>query len=70
MERWIPDKTYVALRSKSLENPQWEVVPVNFPDPLPKHGTILPVTAAEAEALATAFPTAKTTEPVKKKKSE
>lgn len=58
MERWIPDKTYVALRTKSLENPKWEVVPVNFPDPLPKHGTILPITGAEAKALAAAYPTA------------
>jgi Glycosyl hydrolases family 43 len=57
IERWIPDKTYVALRSKSLENPKWEVVPVNFPDPLPKHGAILPITAAEAEALSVAYPT-------------
>jgi hypothetical protein len=55
MERWIPDKTYVALRTKSFENPKWEVVPVNFPDPLPKHGAILPITAAEAKALAAAY---------------
>lgn len=52
MERWIPNKTYVALRTKSLEKPLWEVVPVHFPDPLPKHGAILPITAAEAKALA------------------
>lgn len=57
MERWIPDKTYVALRTKSFENPKWEVVPVNFPNPLPKHGAILPITAAEAKALTTAYPT-------------
>jgi hypothetical protein len=57
MERWIPNKTYVAVRTKSLENPKWEVVPVNFPDPLPKHGVILPITAAEAKALAAAYPT-------------
>ncbi len=56
MERWIPDKTYVALRTKSFANPKWEGVRVNFPDPLPKHGTILPITAAEAKALAAAFP--------------
>lgn len=49
MERWIPNKTYVALRTKSLEKPLWEVVPVHFPDPLPKHGAILPITAAEAK---------------------
>jgi len=55
-ERWIPDKRYVALRTKSFENPRWEVVPVNFPNPLPKHGTILPITAAEAKALAAAYP--------------
>ncbi|SEN10048.1 Glycosyl hydrolases family 43 [Duganella sp. CF517] len=57
IERWIPDKTYVALRSKSLDTPRWEVVPVKFPDPLPKHGAILPITAAEAAALAAAYPT-------------
>ena len=56
MERWIPNKTYVALRSKSFENPKWELVPVNFPNPLPKHGAILPITAAEAKALAAAYP--------------
>lgn len=61
MERWIPDKTYVALRTKSLESPMWEVVPVNFPDPLPKHGAILPITTAEAKALTAAYPTVKTT---------
>ncbi len=59
IEKWIPTKTYVALRTKSLEHPKWEVVPVNFPDPLPKHGTILPITAAEAKALAAAYPTTK-----------
>ncbi|MGF2413212.1 MAG: immunoglobulin-like domain-containing protein, partial [Ferruginibacter sp.] len=62
MEKWIPNKTYVALRTKSLQYPKWEVVPVNFPDPLPKHGTILPVTAAEAKALAAAYPTIKKSE--------
>jgi hypothetical protein len=56
MERWIPDKTYVALRTKNVEQPQWEQVPVNFPDPLPKHGVILPITAAEAQALDAAYP--------------
>lgn len=65
MERWIPNKTYVALRTKSFENPKWEVVPVNFPDPLPKHGAILPITAAEAKALAAAYPTVKTAKPVR-----
>lgn len=60
IERWIPNKTYVALRTKSLESPKWEVVSVNFPTPLPKHGAILPITAAEAKALATAYPTAET----------
>ncbi len=59
IEKWIPVKTYVALRTKSLEHPSWEVVPVNFPNPLPKHGTILPITAAEAKALAAAYPTIK-----------
>jgi hypothetical protein len=58
-EKWIPNKTYVALRTKSLESPTWEVVPVKFPDPLPKHGTILPITAAEAKALAAGYPTIK-----------
>lgn len=58
IERWIPDKTYVAMRSKNLENPKWEIVPVNFPTPLPKHGVILPITAAEAKTLADAYPTA------------
>ena len=62
MEKWIPDKTYVALRTKSLENPKWEVVPVIFPNPLPKLGTILPITAAEAKALAAAYPTIKKNE--------
>jgi len=61
IERWIPNKTYVALRTKSLENPKWEVVPVNFPDPLPKHGTILPITVAEAKRLTAAYPTVKVT---------
>lgn len=65
IEKWIPTKTYVALRTKSFENPKWEVVPVNFPDPLPKHGTILPITAAEAKALTTAYPTVKPLEPVR-----
>ena len=55
----------MALCTKSFENPKWEVVPVNFPDPLPKHGTILPITSAEAKALATAYPTVKTAEPVR-----
>jgi hypothetical protein len=64
MEKWIPTKTYVALRTKSLEAPKWEVVPVNFPNPLPKHGAILTITAAEAKALAAAYPTVKPTEPV------
>jgi hypothetical protein len=59
MERWIPNKTYVALRTKSLESPKWEVVPVNFPDPLPKHGAILPISATEAKRLAAAYPTMK-----------
>jgi hypothetical protein len=58
-EKWIPTKKYVAMRTKSFENPQWEVVPVNFPDPLPKHGTILPITAVEAKALAAKYPTVK-----------
>ena len=61
MERWIPDKTYVALRTKNLNKPRWEVVPVKFPNPLPKHGTILPITAAEAKALAAAYPTVQST---------
>jgi hypothetical protein len=56
MERWIPNKTYVALRTRDVAQPQWEEVPVNFPDPLPKHGAILPITAAEAQALAAAYP--------------
>ncbi len=64
MEKWIPTKTYVALRTKSFENPNWEVVPVNFPDPLPKHGVILPITAAEAMALKAAYPTVKPTNTV------
>jgi hypothetical protein len=58
-ERWIPNKTYVAMRTKSFENPKWEVVPVKFPDPLPKHGVILPITAAEAKKLAVAYSTVK-----------
>ena len=56
MERWIPNKTYVALRTRDVAQPQWQQVPVNFPDPLPKHGAILPITAAEAQALAAAYP--------------
>ncbi len=44
------------MRTKNYENPKWEVVPVNFPNPLPKHGTILPITASEAKALAKSFP--------------
>lgn len=59
-ERWIPNKTYVAMRTKSFENPKWEVVPVNFPKPLPKHGVILPITAAEAKALTAKYPSLKT----------
>lgn len=59
-ERWIPNKTYVAMRTKSFENPKWEVVPVNFPDPQPKHGVILPITAAEAKALTAKYPSLKT----------
>lgn len=59
MEKWIPSKTYVALRTRSFAHPKWEVVPVNFPDPLPKHGVILPITAAEAKALAAAYRTVK-----------
>lgn len=59
-ERWIPNKTYVAMRTKSFENPKWEVVPVNFPNPLPKHGVILPITAAEAKALTAKYPNLKT----------
>lgn len=62
-ERWIPNKTYVALRTRSFENPKWEVVPVKFPDPLPKHGVILPITAGEARALAAAYPTVKKAKP-------
>lgn len=61
MEKWIPNKTYVALRTKSFEKPKWEVVPVKFPDPLPKHGVILPISVAEAKALSAAYPTVKTT---------
>jgi hypothetical protein len=64
IEKWIPNKTYVALRTKSFENPKWEVVPVKFPDPLPKHGVILPISAAEVKALSSAYPTVKTTESV------
>lgn len=56
IERWIPNKTYVALRTKSFENPKWEVVPVKFPNPLPKHGVILPITATEAKALVANYP--------------
>jgi hypothetical protein len=63
MEKWIPNKTYVALRTKSLETPKWEVAPINFPNPLPKHGVILPITATEAKALATAYPTVKKPKP-------
>ena len=59
IEKWIPSKTYVALRTKSFENPKWEVVPVKFPDPLPKHGVILPITATEEKALATMYPSEK-----------
>ncbi|QNA42660.1 glycoside hydrolase family 43 protein [Lacibacter sediminis] len=59
IEKWIPTKTYVALRTKNLENPKWEVVPANFPNPLPKHGTILPITAAEATTLKAAYPATK-----------
>jgi Glycosyl hydrolases family 43 len=62
VEKWTPNKTYVAMRTKSLENPKWEVVPVNFPNPLPKHGFILPITAAEAKKLAAASPTIKKSE--------
>ena len=65
MERWIPDKTYVALRTISFVNPKWEVVPVNFPNPLPKHGTILPITAAEAKSLAAAYPSIMPADPVR-----
>jgi hypothetical protein len=50
------------MDTKSLENPKWEVVPVNFPNPLPKHGAILPITAAEAKALKAAYPTNKKNE--------
>ncbi|WP_316783729.1 glycoside hydrolase family 43 protein [Pedobacter frigiditerrae] len=57
IERWIPNKTYVALRTKSFENPKWEVVPINFPNPLPKHGVILPISAKEAKRLGSAYPT-------------
>lgn len=57
LERWIPDKTYVALRSKRLDRPAWQQVPVEFPNPLPKHGVILPISAAEAAALIEAYPT-------------
>jgi hypothetical protein len=39
-----------------VAQPQWQQVAVNFPDPLPKHGAILPITAAEAQALAAAYP--------------
>lgn len=59
IEKWIPTKTYVALRTKNSENPKWEVVPVNFPNPLPKHGTILPITAAKAKRLAASYPATK-----------
>ncbi len=56
-DEWRIDCTVkkVALRTKSFEHPKWEVVPVNFPEPLPKHGTILPITATEAKALTTAY---------------
>lgn len=64
IEKWIPNKTYVPLRTKNFENPKWEVVPVKFPDPLPKHGVILPITAAEAKALAAAYPTVKKDKPM------
>lgn len=59
MEKWIPNKTYVAVRTKSFENPKWEVVPIKFPTPLPKHGVILPITAAEAKRLSFTYPTVK-----------
>lgn len=62
METWKPAKTYVALRTKSLSKPIWEVVSVKFPDPLPKHGVILPITAAEAKALKNAYLKNKTNE--------
>lgn len=65
IERWIPNKTYVALRTKSIESPKWEVIPVNFPDPLPKHGTILPITAAEGKRLAAAYPTKRTAKSIR-----
>lgn len=55
-EKWIPNKTYVAMRTKSFENPKWEVVPISLPIPLPKHGVILPITEAEAKVLIIAFP--------------
>ncbi len=55
-EHWKPTKTYVALRTKDIANPDWSPVPVQFPDPLPKHGTVLPITAAEAQALTKAYP--------------
>lgn len=59
IEKWIPNKTYVPLRTKSLDNPEWEVVSANFPTPLPKHGSILTITASEAKALLNAYPTSK-----------
>lgn len=62
MEKWIPNKTYVALRTKSFENPKWEVVPIKFPNPLPKHGVIMPITTAEAKKLNAAYPTVKKVE--------
>ncbi|MGQ7947304.1 immunoglobulin-like domain-containing protein [Flavobacterium sp. WC2509] len=64
MEKWKPNKTYVALRTKSFENPKWEVVPINFPTPLPKHGVILPITKGEAKVLTDAYPTVKKVESV------
>jgi Glycosyl hydrolases family 43 len=70
IERWIPNKTYVALRGKSLGKPRWEPVPVKFPTPLPKHGSILPITAAEAKALAAAYPSGKALAPAPKAKRQ
>ncbi len=58
-EKWIPNKTYVAMRTKSFENPKWEVVPIKFPNPLPKHGVILPITATEAKGISKKYPTIK-----------
>ncbi|UZX02082.1 family 43 glycosylhydrolase [Arthrobacter sp. CDRTa11] len=60
-------RKYIPLFSKTLQNASWSVpTGYSLPSPAPRHGTIMPITAAEQRALMGAYlPAANAVAPVK-----